>query len=51
LSTDFSSREISIDGKAEKLEGKTPAEACGITIEGQNKWKTLIQNASSKNLK
>jgi len=30
----------------ELLEGKTPAEACGITIEGKNKWKTLIQNAS-----
>jgi hypothetical protein len=28
------------------LDGKTPAEACGITIEGQNKWKTIIQNAS-----
>jgi transposase-like protein len=28
------------------LDGKTPAEACGITIEGKNKWKTLIQNAS-----
>ena len=28
--------------------GKTPAEACGITIEGKNKWKTLIQNASKK---
>lgn len=33
----------------EGLDGKTPAEACGITIEGQNKWKTLIQNASKKN--
>jgi transposase-like protein len=32
----------------EGLDGKTPAEACGITIEGQNKWKTLIQNASKK---
>lgn len=32
----------------EALEGKTPAEACGITIEGNNKWKTLIQNASKK---
>jgi len=32
----------------EGLEGKTPAEACGITIKGQNKWKTLIQNASKK---
>ena len=30
----------------EALDGKTPAEACGITIEGENKWKTLIQNAS-----
>jgi transposase-like protein len=30
----------------EGLEGKTPAEACGIKIEGKDKWKTLIQNAS-----
>lgn len=30
------------------LEGKTPAQACGIEIEGDNKWKTLIQNASRK---
>ena len=30
----------------EGLEGRTPAEACGITVEGKNKWKTLIQNAS-----
>jgi hypothetical protein len=30
----------------EGLEGKTPAEACGIKIEGENKWMTLIQNAS-----
>jgi transposase-like protein len=29
----------------EGLDGKTPAEACGIKIEGQNKWLTLIQNA------
>lgn len=28
------------------LEGKTPSEACGITVHGQDKWKTLIQNAS-----
>ena len=27
------------------LEGKTPAEACGIEIKGEDKWKTLIQNA------
>jgi len=32
----------------EALNGKTPAEACGITIEGQDKWKTLIENASKK---
>jgi transposase-like protein len=30
----------------EGLDGKTPSEACGITVEGQNKWKTLIQNAT-----
>ena len=30
------------------LEGKTPAEASGIKIEGENKWLTLIQNASRK---
>lgn len=33
----------------EGLEGKTPAEACGIKVEGQNKWLTLIQNASKRN--
>jgi transposase-like protein len=32
----------------ESLDGKTPSEACGITIEGKNKWITLIQNASKK---
>jgi hypothetical protein len=26
--------------------GKTPSEACGIKIEGENKLLTLIQNAS-----
>jgi hypothetical protein len=30
------------------LNGKTPAESCGIKIEGDNKWITLIQNASKK---
>lgn len=30
------------------LNGKTPAQACGIEIRGQDKWKTLIQNASRK---
>lgn len=30
----------------EALNGKTPSEACGIQIEGKNKWITLIQNAS-----
>jgi len=28
------------------LEGKTPSEMCGLKVEGQNKWITLIQNAS-----
>jgi putative transposase len=32
----------------ESLNGETPAERCGIKIEGQNKWVTLIQNASQK---
>jgi putative transposase len=32
----------------EALDGKTPAEACGIKIEGKNKWLTLIQNASNE---
>lgn len=27
------------------LDGKTPAEVCGINIEGKNKWMTIIQNA------
>jgi hypothetical protein len=30
----------------EALGNKTPAEACGIKVEGQNKWKTLIENAT-----
>ena len=32
----------------EGLDGKTPAEACGIEIKGENKWITLIQHASRK---
>jgi len=28
------------------LNGKTPAEAAGIKVEGENKWLTIIQNAS-----
>ena len=27
------------------LNGKTPAQACGIDVQGNNKWLTLIQNA------
>jgi putative transposase len=30
------------------LDGKTPAEMCGVLIEGDNKWMTLIQNASRR---
>ncbi len=29
----------------EALKGKTPSEAAGIKVEGENKWLTLIQNA------
>ena len=32
----------------QSLKGKTPAEACGIEVVGENKWITLIQNASQK---
>jgi hypothetical protein len=28
------------------LKGKTPAEAAGIKVEGENPWLTLIQNAT-----
>lgn len=28
------------------LHGKTPAELCGIEIQGNNKWKTLIQKST-----
>lgn len=31
----------------EGLKGKTPAEAAGISVEGSNKWLTLIRNASN----
>lgn len=30
------------------LDGRTPAEAAGIDVQGQNKWLTVIQNASRK---
>ena len=30
----------------EALKGKTPSEACGIEVVGNDKWMTLIQNAS-----
>jgi hypothetical protein len=32
----------------EALNGKTPSEAAGIKVEGENKWITLIQNAAHK---
>lgn len=32
----------------EGLDGKTPAEACGIQVEGIDKWRTLIENASRR---
>lgn len=30
------------------LNGKTPAEVAGIEVKGENKWVTLIQNASKR---
>ncbi len=30
--------------------GQTPAEKCGIKVEGRNKWKTLIENATLKDV-
>jgi hypothetical protein len=32
------------------LDGLTPADKCGIKIDGENKWITLIQNASKKRI-
>ena len=32
----------------EALNGKTPSEVAGIKVEGENKWLTLIQNASKR---
>jgi hypothetical protein len=32
----------------EALDGRTPADECGIRVEGKDKWLTLIQNASRK---
>ena len=34
----------------EALEDKTPAEASGIIVKGENKWITLIQNASKEEI-
>ena len=33
----------------EGLNGKTPDEAAGIKVEGDDKWLTLIQNSSKRN--
>ena len=30
------------------LAGKTPAEACGIEIKGEDKWKILMENFNRK---
>lgn len=32
------------------LDGKTPADMAGIDIKGNNKWKTVIENARSRQL-
>jgi hypothetical protein len=35
----------------EGIANLTPAEKCGIKIEGENKWATLIQNAKMSEFK
>jgi hypothetical protein len=30
----------------EGIANQTPAEMCGVKIEGDNKWKTIIENAT-----
>jgi transposase-like protein len=35
----------------EALEGKTPSEVAGIKVDGENKWLTIIQNASRETAK
>jgi hypothetical protein len=35
----------------EALDGKIPYEMCGLKVEGENKWKTLMQNASKNKTK
>jgi putative transposase len=32
----------------DSLNGETPAEKCGIKIQGENKWITLIRNTSNE---
>ena len=32
--------------RTKHLDGKTPSEAAGIEVQGENKWITLIQNVS-----
>jgi len=32
------------------LNGKTSADLAGIKVEGENKWNTLIENASLNNI-
>jgi len=35
----------------EALKGRTPAEAAGIRVEGENRWLTIIQNAKRETAK
>jgi len=42
------SRQYPYHKVGEDAEEVAPAEACGIKIEGNNKWLTLIQNASNE---
>jgi hypothetical protein len=46
--TAFGNRIVIATTAAEALNGQTPSEAAGIKVEGENRWITLIQNASKK---
>ena len=37
---------LSTPRRFQALKGKTPADLAGIKVQGDNKWLTLIQNAS-----
>jgi hypothetical protein len=40
--------QMNISGESQRNTAKTPAEAAGIKVEGQDKWLTIIQNAAKR---